>query len=448
MKASAERIEGCQVVLNVEAEPEEMEKSLESAYRRLVNRVEVPGFRKGKAPRPLLERHIGRDALVGEALDKLVPDLYEKALEEQEVDAIGQPEMEMVQLDPAIFKATVPVQPVVELGDYTSISATPEEVNVTEEDVNEAIDNLRRNQASWEPVEREARFGDSVTIDVQGTIDGETVLDNKQQAYTLTEGSTSPLPGFVDQIVEMQIGEEKEFPLMVPEDFANENFQGKECFFKVSVSEIKEEKLPELNDEFAKSLEQNVETVEQLREMVAERIKNDREQEAKQKLEEQAIEQAVNVSKVEFPSVLVDQEIESTIQNQLARLGGMQLEDFLRIKGSTEEELREELRPNAEKRVANSLLLNKVSEQENIEVSDEDIDAELERRLQEVGDNQNIRQYMNSEESRERIRNELRMRKTIERLVKLATTEGSAESAQSEEQEMQEKSEEEAETQE
>ncbi|MFP3974644.1 MAG: hypothetical protein ACLFVK_00275, partial [Dehalococcoidia bacterium] len=139
---------------------------------------------------------------------------------------------------------------------------------------------------------------------------------------------------------------------------------------------------------------------------------------------------------------------ESTIQNQLARLGGMQLEDFRRIKGSTEEELREELRPNAEKRVANSLLLNKVSEQENIEVSDEDIDAELERRLQEVGDNQNIRQYMNSEESRERIRNELRMRKTIERLVKLATTEGSAESAQSEEQEMQEKSEEEAETQE
>ncbi len=447
MKASAERIEGCQVVLNVEAEPEEMEQSLESAYRRLVNRVEVPGFRKGKAPRAILERHIGRDALVGKALDKLVPDLYEKALDEQDINAIGQPEMEMVQSDPAIFKATVPVQPVVELGDYTSVSVTAEEVNVTDEGVNEAIDNLRRNQASWEPVERGARYGDSVTMDVEGTIDGETVLDNKGQAFTLSEGSTSPLPGFVDQIVGVQSGEEKEFTLTVPEDFSTEKFQGKECAFKVSISEIKEEKLPEVNDEFAKSLEQNVETVEQLREMVADRLKNSRDQEAKQKVEAQAIEQAVNMSKVEFPSVLVDQEIESTIQNQLSRLGGMQLENFLRIKGSTEEELREESRPNAEKRVGNSLLLNKVAEAENVEVSDEDIDAELRRRMQEFGDNQNLQQLMNSEESRERIRNELRLRKTIDRLVELATTEGSAES-ESGEQQAQEGSEEEAETQE
>lgn len=415
------------MVLNVEAEPEEMEKSLESAYRRLVNRVQVPGFRKGKAPRPILERRIGRDMLVGEALDKLVPELYKKALEEQEIKPIGQPEVEMVQREPAIFKATVPVEPEVELGDYYSISVTPEEVTVTDEDVDKAIDSLRHGQASWEPVEREARYGDSVTMNVQGTVEGETVLDNKEQAYILSQDSTSPLPGFADQIVGMQVGEEKEFKLSVPEDFFIERFQGKECAFKVSISEIKEERLPELNDEFAKSLGENVETVDQLREMASRRIKNSREQEAREKLRERVIEQAVNFSKVEFPSVLVDREVESTIQSQLARLGGMKLEDFLRIKGSTEEELRDELRPNAEKRVTNSLVLDEVAKAENIEVSDEEVDSEIERRLQEVGDNQNIRQYMNSEEARERTRNELRMRKTIDRLVEIATG-GSAES--------------------
>ena len=170
MKVSSERIEGCQVILNIEVEPEEMEKALERAYRRLVNRVAVPGFRKGKAPRIMLERHIGKETLVNEAFERLIPESCDRAIKEAEINAIAQPELSVTQVDPPIFKATVPVRPVVELGDYRVIKVTPETVEITEDNVEGALENLRHSQASWEPVERAACFDDLVTLDVEGTV--------------------------------------------------------------------------------------------------------------------------------------------------------------------------------------------------------------------------------------------------------------------------------------
>jgi trigger factor len=269
LKVSSERIEGCQVALNIEVEPAEMEEALAKAYRRLVNRIVVPGFRKGKAPRVMLERHIGHESLVSEALDRLVPELYEKAIKDQGIDAIGQPEMEMTQAEPPIFKAVVPVKPVVELGDYHVIRATPEMVEITDDKVEEALENLRHVHASWEPVEREARFGDMVALDVMGTVEGNTVLDRKGSTYHITEGSTAPVPGFAEQLVDMKAGEEKQFTLSFPKDHSTKELAGKDCLFKASVSEIKEAHLPELNDEFVKGLNENLETVDQLRERIA-----------------------------------------------------------------------------------------------------------------------------------------------------------------------------------
>jgi len=413
LKVSSEKIEGCRVALNIEVEPEEMEKALEGAYRRLVSKTIVPGFRKGKAPRPMLERHIGREALVKDALDRLVPELYEQAIKEQEIGAIGQPEMEMTQAEPPIFKATVPVRPVVELGDYRAIKVTPEAVEITDDEVNEVLENLRHTQALWEPVEREAHLGDLVAIDVEGMVEGKTVLDNKGSQYQLSPNSAMPVPGFAEQIVGMRMGEEKAFILPFPEDFSTAELVGKECHFRASISEVKEEHLPELDDEFVKGLGQDLETLEQLRERIANNLKAVAEQEAKSKLESQVMEAVVGLANLEFPAILTEQEIDRMAREQTIRFGGI-----------TEEEFRHQARPVAERRIANSLVIGKVCEEEKIEVNGAETDAEVERRVQSAGEQgEQTRQTFSSPEARESLQNELLTRKTIDRLIELATTE-------------------------
>ncbi|MDD5095848.1 MAG: trigger factor, partial [Dehalococcoidia bacterium] len=435
MKVSSERIEGCQLALTIEAEPEEMEKALEKAYRRLVNRVVVPGFRKGKAPRHMLERHIGHESMVTEALDHLVPELYEQAIKEQGIEALGQPQLEVVQPEPPIFKAIVPLKPVVELGDYCSVKVIPEVVEIPDDEVEESMKNLRHSHASWEPVEREARLGDMVALDVTATTEGNTVLEKNGTTYRITEGSVSPVPGFAEKLVEMNAGEEKEFTLPFPEDYPSTELAGKDCLFKVSISEIKEERLPELNDEFVKSLNQDLETLEQLRERMANNLKAVAEREMRGKLESQAIEAAIGVSKVEFPEALVEHEVNRMGNDQLMRMGGITLEAYLGYRGVTEDEFRNELRPMAEKRVRNSLVLSAICEAEKIEVTDSDVDTEVERMLQDVrehGDQEDqsaqMREWFSSPQARESLRGELLTRKTIDRLVEIATVkEGTSE---------------------
>jgi len=434
LKVTSQRIEGCQAELSIEVEPEEMDQALDKAYRRLVKKVMVPGFRKGKAPRPMLERHIGRESLVSEAFDQMVPELYEQALKEQEIDAIGQPDMEIEQLEPPIFKAKVPLRPVVELGDYHSITATPDEVEVTDEKVDEALQSLRQMHASWEPVDRPAGPNDMVTLSVKGTVDGEVVLDNQDTTYRITLGSAMPAPGFAEALVDMKAGDQKEFTSAFVEDHPTKEVAGKDCRFEVSISEIKQENLPELDDEFVKSLnEEGIETVDQLRERMFTNLQTVAEREAKSKLEGEAIEAAVGVSKVEFPAVLVEQEVDRMANEQLMRMGGMNLQTYLGYRGCTEEDFRDELRPVAEKKIATSLVLNKVFEAENIEVSDADIDAEVERMLQNAGERgEQMKEFFKSPQARESVKGELLTRKTIDRLVEIATSPkgGSVEEAQ------------------
>ncbi len=424
MKVTSEKVEGCQVALTVEVEPEEMKKALDGAYNRLKGKVEIPGFRKGKAPRNLLERHVGKESMDAEALDKLIPELYDQAIDEEQVEAIGQPELEMVQGDPPIFKATVPIRPVVELGDYHSIRITPDEVNITEENVDEGIENLRKLHAAFEPVEREAELSDMVTIDVVGKIDEKIVLDSKGSQYRMMAESKMPVPGFVEELVGMSIEEEKEFTLSFPEDHESEEMAGKDCDFKVTVSEIKEEILPELDDEFAEGLGQGIETAQQLREKMDENIRTAAERESRSKLENQIMDEIVDMSKIEFPAIFTEQEIGRVAEEQMMRLGGMQLEEFLRIRGISVEEFKDELRPAAEKRVVSSLILNQVFEDDNIEVTDEDMEAEVERIAADAGEDQAdaIRKMFATDEARQSVKNRLLTVKTVERLVEIATS--------------------------
>jgi trigger factor len=430
MKVSTERIENSQVVLEVEAQPEEVEGSLEDAYRRLVKRTDVPGFRRGKAPRAMLERYIGREALLEEALDRLVPQLLSQAIEEQGIDAVAQPGVEITQTDPVTFKATVPVRPTVELGNYREISIAPEPAEVAEDEVNRAVEQLRYRHAPWEPVDRPLKFGDLVTIDAVGTVDEKNVLDRKDLEFEVVQGLPFPLPGFAEQLEGIDKGQGKEFTISFPAEYETRELAGKECLFKVLVSEVKEQKLPELDDEFAKSIGEGFETLSALRERLASNLRLMAEDRERRQHEEKVIDAVVELAKADFPPILVERAIDHLIaeQEREFRQNRVSLEEHLRSRRKTEEELREELRPLAKRRVTESLVLAKVAEEEKIEVSEEEIDGEIEAIAQGAGERaEEMKKQLNSPPSRQSVKEMILTTKTVKTLVEMASAE--AESA-------------------
>jgi len=316
--------------------------------------------------------------------------------------------------------------PEIELGDYHSIRITPETMNITDENIEEAIENLRSMHATLEPVEREVEFADVVTIDIKATVEDETVLDREGESFKVSR-DLEPAPGFAEQLAGMNAGDEKEFTLTFPDDHPNEELAGKECHYEVSISAVKVEILPEMDDEFAKSLGKEVETVEQLREKLTENMQASAERESRNKLESDVMEAVIDQSKIEFPPLFTEQEIERLASEQMMRMGGIQLDDFLKYRGITREEFSDELRPTAEKRVRGSLVLGKVKEAESIEVADEEIDAEIEQTLQDMGEQgEQLREMFNTPQGRESVRDRLLTRKTLDSLIE-STTVGDAE---------------------
>jgi len=424
VKLSLERIENSQVVLNIEAEPEEVELALEESYRHLAKSTNIPGFRRGKTPRAMLERYLGREVLLEEAMEHLVPQLLGRALEEQGIDAIAEPEIEITQNDPLIFKSTVSVRPTVELGDYRQIRVDPEPVEVADEEVDKAMEQIRYQQAPWQPAERPVQFGDLVTINVEGNVDDKPALDRKELQYQVLKESPFPVPGFWEQLEGLEKGQEKEFTLSFPDDYELNQFAGKECQFKVLVSEIKEKILPELDDEFAKSLGQGFETLESLRERVASNLKAMAEESARRRLEEKAIEALVEQSKVDFPPVLVEHEIDRLIREREASLEGR-----IQDRGKSVEELKEALRPLAVNRITHALILGKVAEEEKIEVAEAEVDEEIEAMAQGAGERgEELRKAFSSAAARQSMEEVLLTRKTLKRLTEIAQ-EGETESA-------------------
>ena len=424
MKLSSEKIENSQVVLNIEAEPEEVELALEESYRHLAKSTDIPGFRRGKAPRAMLERYLGREVLLEEATEHLVPQLLGRALEEQGIDAIAEPEIEITQNDPLIFKSTISVRPTVELGDYRQIRIDPEPVEVTDEEVDKAMEQIRYQQAPWQPAERPVQFDDLVTIDVEGSVDDKPALDRKELQYQMLKESPFPVPGFWEQLEGLEKGQEKEFTLSFPDDYELNQFAGKECQFKVLVSEIKEKSLPELDDEFAKSLGQGFETLESLRQRVASNLKAMAEENERRRLEEKAIEALVEQSKVDFPPVLVEHEIDRLIKEREASLEGR-----IQDRGKSVEELKEALRPLAVNRIKHALILGKVAEEEKIEVAEAEVEEEIETMAQGAGERgEELRKAFSSAAARQSIEEVLLTRKTLKRLTEIAG-EGETESA-------------------
>ncbi|OGO00969.1 MAG: trigger factor [Chloroflexi bacterium RBG_13_52_14] len=420
MKATTEKIEGSRVVLNIETDNEEMEKSLEKAYRRLAAKTAVPGFRKGKAPRPMLERYLGREALVEEAANLLLVETYDKAIEEHKVEAIARPEVEVIQIEPLSFKATVPVRPTVELGDYHDIKFVPEQVEITEEEVNEALERLRNMRSTWEPVEREAKLDDLLNIDVEGTAQDKVVVSEKGGWYVISANPNAPFPGLSKELEGAKKDEERAFTLKLPESFKES--AGQDCSFKVKVNEVKQRNLPNLDDEFAKSLGKGVDTLDVLKERIKSDLKSAKERLARGRLEEKAIDALVAISRLEYPDIMVQNEIDHLIEERRQYQGGEgSLEDYLKNAKKTEEEFRNELKPAAEGVIKRSLVLAKLGEMEKVEVGAADIDAEIERVVQNSNNDERVRQVFSSPTARESLGRNIYIRKAIDRLAEIAT---------------------------
>jgi trigger factor len=423
MKVSAEPVENSQATLNIEMEPAEIEEYKEKAYNRLVKRVSVPGFRKGKAPRDVLERHIGKDALFKEALEDLIPETYKQALEEQKLEPIAQPQFELVQTEPLIFKAIVPLKPTIKLGDYTTIKVESKPVEIEEKDIEATIEQIRHQQAILSPVDRQVQFDDIVTIDVGGEREGESFPIRKDVVYEVTREARLPLPGFAEKLEGMSKGEEKSFVLSYPQDYEMQELAGKEHAFKVTVTEVKEKTLPEVDDDFAKTL--GKEDMASLREQVASNLKARAEERARVELEQKAVDAAVELSEVEYPPALVEREIDRLLSEESRQFteGITGLENYLKTINKTMDAHREELRPMASRRVVRSLVLGKIAETEKIEVDESEIDAEIEKMLKDAGkEAEEMRQFFSLPQARESLKQFLIGRKTVEQLVQIATS--------------------------
>jgi trigger factor len=423
MKVSTKRLPDSQVLLEIEADEQQMERSLDKAFRRLAQRVEVPGFRKGKAPAGMLERHIGRARVVREALDILIPEAYNQAIEEQDVDAIDRPSIELVTDEPLAFKATVPVRPTVELGEYNSVRVKREPVSIDESEVDKALEELRHRYAVHEPAERPVQMGDIVRADVRGVIDGREVYKEDDAELRLREGATILLPGIAEGIIAAEKGTPKEIAVTVPE--GERPLSGKSGTFTVTVKEVKEEQLPALNDDFAREVGEGFSSLDALRD----RLRNDMRERLQAQAEEEYRDKAVGAlvetaATIEFPPVMVEREVERLIQDQARHLG-LEVEQYLANTRRTRDELNEELLPIATDRVRRSLALTRLAEQEEIKAENQEVDAEVDRLAGSAGEQADqLRKLFGSPDGRAAIARSLVTRKTMDRLTEIATRDG------------------------
>ncbi len=421
MKVTNDKTENCQAFLTIEMEPAEMEESLEGSFKRLGKKARVPGFRKGKAPRDILERYLGKDSLMEEALNEMLPRVYEQAIKEQDIDAIAQPEVEIAQIEPVIIKAVVPLRPSIKIKDYQGIRVTRNEEKVTKKNIDDVIHHLQHQYATWEPVERPVELNDMVVFDVESTIEDKPFLNQQGAQYQVSSEQTFPAPGFAEQLVGMKKDDEKEIKLELPADYQQAELAGKEATFKVKTLEIKQEILPELNDDFARQVNPDFDNMDALRENATLDMKARADEKARVDFEEQVIDAVVDLSEVEFPPIMVESDINRTI-NQSFQGKNQSLEDYLRNMKKTEEELRDEIRPSATKTLTRSLVLGKIAEDEKIEIGQDEIDIEIDNMTNDAAPDKKdeLKTVMNTPQVRESIERTLITRKTMQLLTDIA----------------------------
>ncbi|WP_077618986.1 trigger factor [Bacillus sinesaloumensis] len=384
MSAKWEKLEGNQGVLTVEVDAETFNNGLDEAFKKVVKQVNVPGFRKGKMPRGMFEKRFGVESLYQDALDIVLPDAYENAIKETGIEPVDRPEVDVEQIEKGqnlIFTAKVTVKPEVKLGEYKGLEVEKLDDTVTDEDVDAEIKQLQeRNAELVVKEEGTVENGDTVVIDFEGFVDGEAFEGGKAENHTLEIGSGSFIPGFEEQLVGVAAGAEKDVEVTFPEEYHAENLAGKPATFKVKVHEIKAKELPELDDEFAKDVDDEVETLEELKAKTRTRLEETKKRDAENSLKDTLIEKASENAEIDIPEAMVNTELDRMVREfeQRLQMQGMNLELYFQFSGQDENALREQMKEDAGKRVRVNLTLEAIAKVENIEVTEEEINAELE----------------------------------------------------------------------
>lgn len=383
MSLQVEKLEKNMAKLTIEAPAEAVEKAIQEAYKKNKNKISIPGFRKGKVPRQMIEKVYGAEVFYEDAANILIPQEYDKALEECEETIVSRPEIDVVQMEkgkPFIFTAEVALKPEVKLGKYKGVEVEKAETAVSDEEVTAEIDKERERNGRIISVEdRAVKDGDMTVIDFEGFVDGVAFDGGKGEDHPLTIGSGSFIPGFEEQLVGAELGKEVEVNVTFPEDYQAEDLAGKAAMFKCTVKEIKEKELPELDDEFASEVSE-FETVDEYKEDVKKKLSEQKEAEAKRKKEDAVIEAIIADADMEIPEPMVDLQTRNMAEDYARRLSqqGLSLEQYFQFTGLTAEKFLEQMKPNALKRIQSRLVLEAVAASENLAASDEDYEKELE----------------------------------------------------------------------
>ena len=418
---------GSKLVLEIEVPSDEVDRHFVTAYKHVAERTKVPGFRPGKAPRHVIDRFVGRNSVLAEAIDHLVSDSYDRALDQANVVPIDQPEVDIdpssvVEGQPITFTATVPVRPEVELGSYSDYSFQLETPEVTDEQVGQVISELREQQATLRPIDdRAARDGDIASVKFIGTVEGEPFEGGSADRMPLVIGEDRMIPGWEANLVGMKIGDEKGFNITFPDDYRVEELQGRQTHFEVELLGLREKLLPELTDDFAKSVG-DVETVDELRSEIGEAMVKRAGAEARHAFGDRIIDFAATNATVEIPEVMVTNEIEimrDELRTRLARQS-IGMEQYLTLSKQSPEELATELREPATRRVKTLLVLSAIAEKEGVDASDADIEAEIAEQLARYDNDAKLREYLTSRRGRSYLRMTLRNRTLVDRLVERA----------------------------
>lgn len=382
MSLQVEKLEHNMAKLTIEVAAEEVEKALQAAYLKQRGKISIPGFRKGKVPRQMLEKMYGPEIFYEDAVNRMIPTAYSEAYEECELDIVSQPEVDVVQMEkgkPFIFTAEVATKPEVTLGEYKGLKVDKISVEVTAEDVEAEIQREReRNGRTVEVTDRAVADKDMVTLDFEGFVDGEAFEGGKGTDYPLTIGSGAFIPGFEEQLIGTEIGKEVEVNVTFPADYHAENLAGKEAVFKCTVHTIKAKELPELDDEFASEVSE-CETMEEYRQEVEKKLTERKQAEAREKIEDQAVDQAAENAEMDIPQPMIDLQVRQMEDDFGYRLQmqGMSKEIYFQMTGLTEERFRQDLEAQALKTIRTRLVLEAVVKAENIVVSEERVEEEL-----------------------------------------------------------------------
>ncbi|WP_411343536.1 trigger factor [Paenibacillus sp. WLX1005] len=423
MTAKWEKTEKNLGVLEVEVAVERVSAAIDKAFNKVVKSVNVPGFRKGKVPRSIFEARFGIESVYNDAIDILLPEAYSEAIDETDIFPVDRPEIEIEQFEKGKtfkFKAKVTVKPEVKLGDYKGLEVPVSAVEVSDEDIASELERLQQRHAELSVIEEgAAENGDTVSIDFEGFVDGEAFEGGQAERYSLELGSNSFIPGFEDQVVGMATGDFKDVTVTFPESYHATELAGKEAVFKVKLHEIKRKNLPELDDEFAKDVSE-FDTLDEFKADLKQQIASRKENEVKAAKEAAVVDKAAENAEIEIPDAMVSSETDNMVRDFDNRLRqqGMNLEMYTSFSGQTSDDLKEQMKEEAAKRVRNNLVLEQIAKDENIEVSDEEVDAELEKMASQFQRSaEEVRSILGANGSLASLSEEIKLRKTIELLV-------------------------------